>query len=88
MSGMCECHNHYEMMGQPLCCSFCCLFVHTYMCVSTVIHHTVFEASVASELAYLPCLCVGIVSGWSGCCIPDMWYNSVLCDSLLPASVV
>lgn len=29
---------------------------------------------VASELAHLECLCVGIVSGLSGHCIPDMWY--------------
>lgn len=75
MSGICECHNHDEMMGQPLCFSFCCLFVHMYVCVCpTVIHQSVFYASVASELAYLSCLCVGIVSGLSGHCIPDMWY--------------
>lgn len=44
------------------------------MCVCLIIHQSVFYASVASDLAYLLCLCVGIVSGLSGHCIPDMWY--------------
>lgn len=79
MSGICVCHNHNEMMGQPLCFSFCCLFVRTResvcVCVCSITQQSAFYASVASELAYLPCLCVGIVSGLSGHCIPDMWYS-------------
>lgn len=33
MSGICVCHNRDERMGQPLCFSFCCLFVGTNVCV-------------------------------------------------------
>lgn len=85
-------------MGQSLCFSFCCLFVrsaHVFVCVCvwerewvfTIIHQSVYYTSVTSELAHLPCLCVGIVSGLSGHCIPDV-VNSLLSDSLLPASAV
>lgn len=38
MSGICECHNHNEMMGQPLRFSFCCLFVHLYVYVCVFDH--------------------------------------------------
>ncbi len=54
-------------------CVCVCVCVHVCVC-PTAIHQSVFYASVASELAYLSCLCVGIVSGLSGHCIPDMWY--------------
>lgn len=42
MSGICECHNHDEMMGQPLCFSlFVCVFCDTvcFMPVSPVSWH-------------------------------------------------
>lgn len=50
------------------------LFVWLCVCVSQSYTRVWVLYRVASELAYLSCLCVGIVSGLSGHCIPDMWY--------------
>lgn len=85
MPGNSECYNHSEMMGQALCFSFCCL-CHKHVCVCLIkcVSHM---PCVVSESACMPCLCVGIVSGLSGHCFPDVVY-SLLSDSLLPASVV
>lgn len=63
MSGISQCRRHTEMTGRPpVCPAVVCV------CLSRA-----FSASVMSELACLSCLCVGIVSGLSGHCIPDMW---------------
>lgn len=58
------------------------------MCVCLIKHQCVSRMPcVVSESACMPCLCVGIVSGLSGHCFPDVVY-SLQSDSLLPASVV
>lgn len=88
-SGICECHNHDEMMGQSLCFSFCCLFVHMCVCV--------FDFDHTQECVLHQCRqWVGVFTMFMcGYCVWTEWslYSrhvvySLPNDSLLPASVV